>query len=85
MVKIMTSPASLQQSASGADCDGGSFVDAIAPGANWNKTSERHQLPMGPSTCTFWCAIALGALAEGSPIESLAKYSELAQEALASS
>ncbi|CAM9529251.1 unnamed protein product, partial [Ectocarpus sp. 12 AP-2014] len=85
MVKIMTSPASLQQSASGADCDGGRFVDAIAPGANWNKASERHQLPMDPSTCTFWCAIALGALAEGSPIESVSKYSELAQEALASS
>ncbi|CAN0391081.1 unnamed protein product, partial [Ectocarpus sp. 12 AP-2014] len=71
MVKIMTSPASLQPSAVGADYDDERSVDAIAPGASWIMASERNQLPMDPSTCTFWCAIALGALAKGSPIESV--------------
>ncbi|CAM9752876.1 unnamed protein product [Ectocarpus fasciculatus] len=85
MVKIMTAPSSLQQSAVGADCDDESSFDAIARGADWSQASERNQLPMDPSTCTFWCAIALGALAKGSPIESVSKYSELAQEALAKS
>ncbi|CAM9502193.1 unnamed protein product [Ectocarpus sp. 4 AP-2014] len=28
---------------------------------------------MDPSTCTFWCAIARGVLAKGSPIESVRK------------
>ncbi|CAN0351208.1 unnamed protein product [Ectocarpus sp. 6 AP-2014] len=67
MVKIMTPRSSLQQSAVGAD---ERFVDTNAPGANWIKASERNQLPMDLSTCTFWCAIALGALAKGRPIES---------------
>ncbi|CAM9689429.1 unnamed protein product [Ectocarpus sp. 6 AP-2014] len=67
MVKIMTPPSSLQQSAVGAD---ERSVDTNAPGANWIKASERNQPFMDPSTCTFWCAIALGALAKGSPIES---------------
>ncbi|CBN75397.1 hypothetical protein Esi_0093_0008 [Ectocarpus siliculosus] len=85
MVKIMRSPASLQQSAVEADCDDERSYDAIARGAHWIQASERNQLPRDPSTCTFWCAIALGALAEGSPIQSVYKYSELAQEALATS
>ena len=29
------------------------------------------QLPMDPSTCIFWCAVALGALVKGNPIESV--------------
>ncbi|CAM9578735.1 unnamed protein product, partial [Ectocarpus sp. 4 AP-2014] len=78
MVKIMTSPASLQQSANGgADCDAERRLDVIARGAEWFKVSERNQLPMDPSTCTFWCAIALGALAKGSPIESLVHATDL--------
>ncbi|CAN0364964.1 unnamed protein product [Ectocarpus sp. 6 AP-2014] len=85
MVKVMTSPAPLPQSASGADCDAEGHLDAIARGAEWIKASERNQLPMDPSTCTFWCAIALGALAKGSPIDTVSTYCELAQEALAKS
>ncbi|CBN75398.1 expressed unknown protein [Ectocarpus siliculosus] len=61
MVKMMASPASRRQSAAGTDCD-------EAPELN---------LLMGPSTCIFWCAVALGAL--------VSKYSELAQKALATS
>ncbi|CAN0382667.1 unnamed protein product [Ectocarpus sp. 12 AP-2014] len=59
MVKIMTFPASLRHLAVRTDCD---------------EAPERNLL-MGPSTCIFWCAVALGAL--------VSKYSELAQEALA--
>ena len=29
------------------------------------------QVPVGPSTCVFWCAVALGALVKGRPIESV--------------
>ncbi|CAN0200762.1 unnamed protein product [Ectocarpus sp. 8 AP-2014] len=82
MVKIMTPRASLLQLTVGADCGDEGPFDAVESGADWIKASERNQLPMDPSTCTFWCAIALGALAKGSPIESVSKYCELAQEAL---
>ncbi|CAN0090205.1 unnamed protein product [Ectocarpus sp. 4 AP-2014] len=82
MVKIMTSPASLQQSAVGGACgEVGSMVRAPCG----NKASEEPQLPMDPSTCTFWCAIALGALAKGCPVESVAKYRHLAHKALTKS
>ncbi|CAM9689569.1 unnamed protein product [Ectocarpus sp. 6 AP-2014] len=81
MVKIMTTRSSLRQSV-GADCDDEGHFHGIESGAEWITTSERNQLPMDPSTCTFWCAIALGALAKGSPVGSVSKYCELAQEAL---
>ena len=32
-----------------------------------HNVSRGKTLPMGPSICVFWCAIALGALARGSP------------------
>ncbi|CAM9742178.1 unnamed protein product [Ectocarpus sp. 6 AP-2014] len=40
---------------------------------------------MDPSACTFWCAVVLGALVNGSPIESTTSYAQLAEEALAKS
>ncbi|CAN0314629.1 unnamed protein product, partial [Ectocarpus fasciculatus] len=82
MVKIMASPAPLQHSTVGGACgEAGSMVRASC----WSKANEEPQLPMDPSTCTFWCAIALGALAKGSPVESVAKYLHLAHEALTKS
>ncbi|CAN0123290.1 unnamed protein product [Ectocarpus sp. 6 AP-2014] len=84
MVNIMVSPA-IQQSFVGGDFGAGGPFDSIAGGVEWSKASGGHQLPMNPSTCTFWCAIALGALAKGSPVESVAKYCQLAHEALAKS
>ncbi|CAM9597989.1 unnamed protein product [Ectocarpus sp. 13 AM-2016] len=82
MVKIMASPAPLQQSAVGGACgEVGSKVRAPC----WSKASERNQPPMDPSNCTFWCAIALGALAKGNPVESVAKYCNLAHEGLTKS
>lgn len=67
----MTSPASLQQAAIRTDCDEEGHFDAIVPGADWSKAPERNQLLIGPSTCIFWCAVALGALVTGSPLESV--------------
>ncbi|CAM9497763.1 unnamed protein product, partial [Ectocarpus sp. 13 AM-2016] len=84
MVNIMVSPA-IQQSFVGGDFGAEGPFDSIAGGAEWSKASGGHQLPMNPSTCTFWCAIALGALAKGTPLESVAKYCQLAHEALAKS
>ncbi|CAM9879849.1 unnamed protein product [Ectocarpus sp. 13 AM-2016] len=40
------------------------------------------QLPMDPSTCIFWCTVALGALVKGSPLESVANYFRLASVSL---
>ncbi|CAM9492008.1 unnamed protein product [Ectocarpus fasciculatus] len=77
MVKMMTSPSSPRQSAGRADCDEERHFEAIARRADWNQAAGRNELAIGPSACIFWCAVALGAL--------VAKYSELAQEALAKS
>lgn len=68
MVKIMTSPAPLQQSDVWGACG---EVGSMARAPSWGKASDESLLPMDPSTCTFWCAIALGALAKGSPVESV--------------
>ena len=64
MVKIMVAPASRQHSAFGGGGDSGTAgrMDAIV---------RNGELPVGPSTCVFWCAVALGALVRGSPIESV--------------
>ncbi|CAN0123755.1 unnamed protein product [Ectocarpus sp. 6 AP-2014] len=41
-----------------------------------------NQLSAGPSACTFWCAVGVGALVKGSPVDSVANYSRLARDAL---
>ncbi|CAM9281330.1 unnamed protein product [Ectocarpus sp. 8 AP-2014] len=41
-----------------------------------------NQLLTGPSCCTFWCAVGIGAVVKGSPVESVANYSRLARDAL---
>ncbi|CAM9890279.1 unnamed protein product [Ectocarpus sp. 12 AP-2014] len=86
MVKIMLPPASFQQPVLGDDCDeGGHYFEVVAPGGDLGTSSARNQLAMGPSACTFWCAVALGALAKGNPIESVTSYAHLAEGALANS
>ncbi|CAM9743441.1 unnamed protein product [Ectocarpus sp. 6 AP-2014] len=86
MVKIMLPPTSSKQSVSGDDCgEGGHYFEAVARGGDLSETSAGNRLPMDPSACTFWCAVALGALAKGSPIESVTSYARLAQAALANS
>ena len=51
--------------------------DDEAAGA-FEETADRENLKlrgkqphMDPSTCIFWCAVALGALVKGNPIESV--------------
>ncbi|CAM9439113.1 unnamed protein product [Ectocarpus sp. 4 AP-2014] len=41
-----------------------------------------NQLSTGPSACTFWCAVGVGALVKGHPAESVTIYSRLARGAL---
>eukprot|EP00752_Nemacystus_decipiens_P002826 g2634.t1 len=38
--------------------------------------------PRDQSTCALWCAIALGALVRGSPLDQVGRYVDLAQESL---
>ncbi|CAB1099293.1 unnamed protein product [Ectocarpus sp. CCAP 1310/34] len=57
----------------------------VAPGGDLVKTSAGNQFPMDPSACTLWCAVALGALIKGRPIESVTSYAQLAKGALAKS
>eukprot|EP00752_Nemacystus_decipiens_P005048 g4584.t1 len=77
MVKIMVNHASRQPSAfEGGDAETDGRLDAMM---------RRGELPVSPSTCVFWCAVALGALVRGNPVESVACYTQLAMEALAGS
>ncbi|CAM9958278.1 unnamed protein product [Ectocarpus sp. 8 AP-2014] len=41
-----------------------------------------NQLSIGPSACTFWCAVGIGALVNGTPFESVTNYSRMAQDEL---
>ncbi|CAM9646751.1 unnamed protein product, partial [Ectocarpus sp. 8 AP-2014] len=82
----MLPPASFQRPVLGDDGDEGErYFEAVAPAGDLSKISAGKQLAMDPSACTFWCAVALGALVKGSPIESVTSYAQLAEEALANS
>eukprot|EP00903_Cladosiphon_okamuranus_P015538 g14344.t1 len=76
MVNIMVRPA-IQQSTDDHGDD-----DATARGGSLMAAFGENELSMNPSICRFWCAVALGALAKGYPIESVAKYTRLATDAL---
>eukprot|EP00903_Cladosiphon_okamuranus_P021696 g19947.t2 len=56
--------------------------DAVATEGDLNTASGLKQIPVDPSTCIFWCAVDLGALVKGNPIESVASYCRLASDAL---
>ncbi|CAM9336970.1 unnamed protein product, partial [Hapterophycus canaliculatus] len=73
-------PYTLQHSAVGHDCSEDDIPDTLIPEGGVGDTSR----PVDPSACTFWCAVAMGALAEGRPIEAVATYAQLAGDALAS-
>lgn len=68
MVKLMLPPATLQQSAPKYDCAEAGKFDATAKGSS-TLGSDNHATD--PSTCTFWSAVAMGALVKGGPIESV--------------
>ncbi|CAN0441594.1 unnamed protein product, partial [Ectocarpus sp. 13 AM-2016] len=70
-----------QHSALWHDCD---EDDALARDEDFSTPSAEHQLDAAASTCTFWCAVALGALVKGGPGTSVERYFELARDALES-
>lgn len=69
LVKIMASPATRQSSGSMYHMDERYQVDTIAAKDGLRNASGGKILPMDPSTCIFWCAVAVGALVKGSPVE----------------
>ena len=75
MVKMMARPAEIGQPLGGVwhDCSdaAGGAPDAIATGGNLSTAPGGKQLPVDPPTCIFWCAVALGALVKGYPLESV--------------
>lgn len=71
MVNILRSPACRQQSAFGIDCGEAAQPDALAMNEGFDNRFGGYELPTDPSTCVFWCAVALGSLVKGSPIESV--------------
>lgn len=68
MVNIMASPATREPP--GAICHTGKEFqfDTTAAENSLVAASGGIGLPMDPSTCIFWCAVALGALVKGSPV-----------------
>eukprot|EP00752_Nemacystus_decipiens_P005060 g4594.t1 len=81
MVAIMTSP-QLQQPRHEEDHLVDDKFDGGLPERDFGRALGHRQSLVDPSRCTFWCAIAIGALVTGRPIESVAKYTRLAREAI---
>lgn len=69
MVKLLARPAVGHPSQVPHNRDG-SFEE-VAPEGRLNPFLRGHQLPEDLSTCVFWCAVGLGALVKGNPIESV--------------
>ncbi|CAN0391286.1 unnamed protein product [Pylaiella littoralis] len=49
---------------------------------DWKDALVRRDVSGSPATCIMWCAIALGALMRGSPVEFVNRYISLAQKSL---
>lgn len=68
MMKIMTSPSTLHSLGVGSyDMDEDEQYDAYPQAMRGGGG----RLPMDPSACIFWCAVALGGLVKGQPIETV--------------
>ncbi|CAM9567130.1 unnamed protein product, partial [Hapterophycus canaliculatus] len=85
MVKIMVSVYPQQELGFSSDYQEGGQYDALEVGGTSSNVWGVNQPPKDPSICTFWCAVAVGALAKGGPIESVERYTQLASEALEAS
>ncbi|CAM9723910.1 unnamed protein product [Scytosiphon promiscuus] len=86
MVRIMIPAAPQEETA--LNYDGGDedeLFGTLLGERTSNDVSGTNQAPEDPLLCTFWCAVAMGALAKGSPFEAVMRYGQLAQEALAAS
>ncbi|CAM9364984.1 unnamed protein product [Ectocarpus fasciculatus] len=74
MVRMMTRSTAQHRPGAPQDSpDQAQFGDIVSTG---------YQLSTGPSACTFWCAVGIGALVKGSHVESVANYCRLARHAL---
>lgn len=72
MVRIMEPAYPQREEGFGIDCCGDEGqLGALDGGGTFGNVSGAEQLTKDPSFCTFWCAVAMGALAKGSPIESV--------------
>ncbi len=60
------------------------YLDVIAAGGDIVEGIRgSSSLPADPSICTFWCAVAVGALVKGCPVESVSGMRARAQNASA--
>ena len=75
MVKIMLTPDHGRQPTTGKGRGDGLQVDGAAGGVEVFNALRGKGLPTEASTCIFWCAVALGALVRGSPIETVSRVS----------
>lgn len=63
LVKMFAGPVSVQNSDSGDYSTTDQHFDTVI--------AANGELPVDPSTCVFWCAVALGSLMKGRPIKSV--------------
>ena len=73
MVKIMLASDSRHHSPFGDDHGDGWEVAGIAERDTFRQSLTGRDSPMNSSTCMFWCAVALGALVKGSPLQSVSR------------
>lgn len=69
MVKLMMPPSTLKRSNDVHDWAEARRIGAILTEGNRTLGVDDHL--MGPATCIFWSAVAIGALVKGSPVESV--------------
>jgi len=69
MVNLMLRPAALQPTGLVYRRTNVGEFGGNSPGKGCGATVE----PADPSACTFWCAVAMGAILKGSPVESVSR------------
>eukprot|EP00752_Nemacystus_decipiens_P002319 g2192.t2 len=62
----------------------GTMVSIMSSPRSLHRSSSVCGALVLPSTCSFWCTVAMGALVKGAPIESVAGYCQRARDILAS-
>lgn len=68
MVNLMLKSTTFQQTGLAYNCaNTAGELGATAPGKSCGTTVG----PTNPSVCTFWCAVAMGAILKGYPVESV--------------
>ena len=69
-----------QQPAVGQAADMEEKFDIVAVGGDTGEGIQESRVPIDPSICTFWCAVAIGALVKGRPIDSVRDMRVCAQQ-----